>query len=88
MADVTTLSTFRHTVFGNKRVVYADVPAAQTTADSITMPLTRIEFASATIRSTAAGTSLNPVLSVSTGGTILIYNVSTAAAYTIEAVGI
>lgn len=89
MANRTSLSTFKQTVFGNRRIVYADLPGGGTTDDFIVAPLQQIDFVSACLRSSVvAGSSVVPAVSFE-GTTVNIFCIAatTAAAYTIKIEG-
>lgn len=90
MADLTTLSTFKRTVFGNKVIVYADVPGGRTTDDFlVARHLTAIDFVSGCYRSSAvAASSAAPSVSFE-GTTVQIFTpaASTGTALTIKIEG-
>ena len=90
MGSLTSLSTFRRTIMGNKVVVYCDIPGGRTTDDLIVPPhMTAIDFVSACYRSSAvAASSSAPSISFE-GTTIQIFTVAgtTATALTLRVEG-
>ena len=88
MADLTTLSTFTQTVMGNRRVVYADVPGGNSTADTIVFPMTRVFHAVACYRGSTAGSSAAQICTVD-GTTVSIFTpaATTAVSLTVRAEG-
>lgn len=90
MADLSSLSTFRQTVAGNRRVIYVDIPGGGSTADLIVVPhVLGIDFASACFRSSVVtASSVQPALSVD-GTTVNIFRLAatTATAFTVRVEG-
>ena len=90
MASLTSLTTFRRTVQGNKVVVYCDVPGGRSTDDLIVPPhVTAIDFVSACLRSSAvAASSVAPAVSFE-GTTVSIFTLAatTATPITIKVEG-
>lgn len=90
MGNLTSLSTFKRTVMGNKVIVYADVPGGRTTDDLIVPPhITAIDFVSGCYRSSVVtASSAAPSVSFE-GTTVSIFTpaASTATALTIKIEG-
>ena len=90
MADLTTLTTYKRTVFGNKVIVYCDVPGGRTTDDFIVpRHITAIDFVSACLRSSVVAASSVAPVAMYDGTTVTIFTpaATTAAALTIKVEG-
>lgn len=88
MADMSSLSTRKLVVAGNKRWEIWDIPGGGTTADHIVSGLRFPEAAFGNFRGTTVGSSSAPVATL--GGTTVAINqlaATTGASYTITVIG-
>jgi hypothetical protein len=90
VADLTTLTTFKRTVMGNKVIVYCDVPGGRSTDDLIVpRHITAIDFVTACYRSSVVTASSVTAAVSFDGTTVSIFTpaATTATALTIKVEG-